>query len=354
MSHRPNLARIFRFQGCLALALLGAVTSARGQSPQDKAAAASLFEDGRKLMKQDKFPDACPKLEASYKIYPTEGTELNLALCHQKIGKIASAWIEYKDVVAASRRRGDAKREEFAQKAADELEPKIPKLTLKVDPKTATLPGLKVTRDGVSVDSGTWGAPIAVDPGTSKFEATATGYKAWSKVVTIDPSSQPVVTIPILVEEPKPVPTETATASTAAPTESSPSSAPSTPPAPPSFWTTGREAGVAFMGIGTVGLIVGGVFGALTFSNHSASNKLCPTNTTCTPQGVTDNNNAQTDATVSTIAFIAGGVLAGGGLLTFLLSGPHSSATVGQSSPSLHFALSPTPSGAMGFLGGTW
>ena len=55
------------------------------------ALAQSLFEEGRQLMSNGKFAEACPKFESSYKLDPAAGTLLNLAVCHEKVGRTAAA-----------------------------------------------------------------------------------------------------------------------------------------------------------------------------------------------------------------------------------------------------------------------
>ncbi len=51
-------------------------------SDQDKALAATLFDEARALMAQDKVSPACRKLEESRRLDPLPGTVLNLAACH--------------------------------------------------------------------------------------------------------------------------------------------------------------------------------------------------------------------------------------------------------------------------------
>ena len=65
------------------------VVGAQGAS--DKAAAEALFDQGVRLMKQNNFAEACPKLEESDRIDPAVGTLLYLGECYERVGKTASA-----------------------------------------------------------------------------------------------------------------------------------------------------------------------------------------------------------------------------------------------------------------------
>src|SRR5262245_21968497 len=57
--------------------------------------ALDLFNQGKALFDQHKYEAACAKFEASYGIEAGGGTLLNLALCHEKVGRTATAWSEY-------------------------------------------------------------------------------------------------------------------------------------------------------------------------------------------------------------------------------------------------------------------
>src|SRR5258706_2634131 len=61
----------------------------------DKAAAQTLFDDGRKLMAAGKFGEACPKLAESQTLDPGVGTPVNLADCYEPGGQTASAWTAF-------------------------------------------------------------------------------------------------------------------------------------------------------------------------------------------------------------------------------------------------------------------
>ncbi len=148
----------------LASALFGAVMVAPGGvAHADDATAEALFQSGKTLMEQKKYADACPKLEASYKLDPAIGTKLNIADCHEKEGKLAQAWADWGEARDQAKRENDKPRMDLAVRRQKELDAKVPKLTVNV---TGPADGLAVFRDELQLDSAMLGVPLPVDPGT--------------------------------------------------------------------------------------------------------------------------------------------------------------------------------------------
>ena len=83
------------------------------------------------MMDQKKYAEACPKFEASYKADPATGTKLNLAECHEKEGKLARAWAEWGEARDQAKRENDTKRVDLAMRRQKELDPRVPKLTIR-------------------------------------------------------------------------------------------------------------------------------------------------------------------------------------------------------------------------------
>lgn len=302
---------------------------ARAQSAQEKAAAEALFNEGVKALGEGKFEDACPKLASSEKLDPAIGTALYLGECYEKTSKIASAWAMFHEAADLSKKRGDAKREAIAKERADKLSPS--KLTVALAPG-ADVAGLEVERDGVVVSSTLFGFATPTDGGPHTIRATAPGKKPFERSVDVDPQRANVtVTIPRLEDagsSPTPSPTTNtakppkdavvATTPTVKPTPTT--SAPTTSDA--GSGSSQRVAGLVIAGVGVAGVALGSAFGVLAGNDWHSSNtdgqcdansKLC-----LTQAGVDSRASAQTEALVSTVGFVAGGVAIVAGAVIFL------------------------------------
>src|SRR5262245_24720347 len=77
--------------------LLAAVLllAARPARAQNESLAEALFRDARAAMKAARYEEACPKFAESYRLDPSTGTLLNLALCEEELGHVATAWTKY-------------------------------------------------------------------------------------------------------------------------------------------------------------------------------------------------------------------------------------------------------------------
>ena len=276
----------------------------------DPAAAQTLFDQARKLMIQERWKEACPKLEESQRLDPAGGTLLHLALCREREGRIATAWALYTDALAQAKRDGRADRTKIAHERVEALAPKLPRLRIKVAAANKTTPGFTLTRDDREIGAATWDEAFPVDPGTITLQARAPGKKALTTLV--DVSSRPgelLVEIPALVSE------------TSA-HEDPPSKVVAEPAdreAPPHDGSTQRTLAYVVGGAGIAGIAVGSVFGLLSMSKRSDAKAECrpPDYKLCTAAGVAAGDSAIQTGNVSTIGFIAGGVLLAGGVALY-------------------------------------
>ncbi|MFI5308757.1 MAG: type IV pilus biogenesis/stability protein PilW [Polyangiales bacterium] len=289
----------------MALSALGG--RARADEDSDKAAAEALFDEGRKLMGEGKFDEACPKLEASQRLDPGVGTLLNLADCLEKRGKTASAWAQFREASSAAHKTGSLEREEIARTRANELEAKLAYLTI----ETWKGQRVQVTRDGSAVDEAVLGSAIPVDPGEHVISASATGKRSWSTTVTVGEASRVSVAVPILPDEAQaPGAAPGAAAGATAPTASDSGSGASN--------SSLRIAAVAVGAVGVIGIGLGIGFGADAMSKWSDAKAHCNPYPYCGAEGQRLGDRAKTSATISTIAFAIGAAGIAGGIVLWV------------------------------------
>ncbi|HXN33560.1 MAG TPA: hypothetical protein VN894_16940, partial [Polyangiaceae bacterium] len=96
--------------------------------------------------------------------------------------------------------------------------------------------------------------------------------------------------------------------------------APSAPP--PAAGDALRTVSIVAGAAGGVGLALGSVFGLMASSSWSSSKAECASPVNCQNHGaaVSDHDTALTDATISTIAFAAGGAALAAGVVLFVTS----------------------------------
>jgi hypothetical protein len=304
----------------------------------DATNAESLFSEAKQLMSSGDYATACPKLAESYRLDPGTGTLTALAVCHQHVGKTATAWSEFVEVASSAQRQGRADREAFARQNISALEPLLSRLTIHVPPETAQLPNLQVRRDSVVVAQPAWGVAVPVDPGDHVIEATATDREPWSQHITVDANAdkKEIVITPLdkLEKPPAPVPIVEA-----APTPMK--TAPAETPIDHGTPFPGRTVGLVVGGAGIVSLALGAYFGATAISKSSDAKSRCPSSTCSDSGAVAENNDAKSDAVISNITVIAGVAALGAGAFLFL-SAPKEATTPSGASPPTGWRVVPT------------
>lgn len=163
------------FGGVFALALwLASPSTAHAQTKSD-AAAQAVFKDGLDKFDKGDFAAACPLLERAVELSstPALGGMLTLAECFEKIDRPASAWGLYGKVAAAAKSEGQTDRAEKARKAADRLEPTLPKVHFAWKRSGPEPPNLRVHFGGVVIPADAWDVALPIDPGTTRFEFQA-------------------------------------------------------------------------------------------------------------------------------------------------------------------------------------
>jgi hypothetical protein len=320
----------------------------------DKVAAEALFEQGRSLVAEGKFAEACPRFADSQRLDPSPGTLLNLASCYEKLGRTATAWATYREAASAANAAGRADYVTSAQRHADTLAGRLAKLTATV---AQPVDGMLVKRDGVEVTRAEWGVPIPIDSGSHTIEASAPGYKPWSSSVDVpQDGAQVSIAVPALEAAP-----QEAAPPAPAPVQPAPAPAP-TAGADASSGTGGtqRMLGIVIGGVGVLGLGTSAVFAVLAKNKYNDSLQGCPTNpNVCSQTGVSQRNDALTFGNVASVAFgVGAAALAGGAVLWFTApSGARPSPSSSASSASgARVGIAPMVASGVGgaVLRGTW
>jgi len=272
-------------------------------------AAEELFRQGQTLMQAGKYAEACPKLAESQRLDPGTGTLLNLAACHEKEGKLASAWAEYNDAAALAQRDGRDDRVQYCKEHLAAIEPKLARLTINVA-AGAEVPGFEVKLDEVVVGGPSLGIALPVDPGPHQISASAPGRRPWQASLTIRVGpSQEAVTIQALAE-----------ASDASEPANGPAPAPPPPPRAEGGSSSGNTQRVIAYGLGGLGIVavgVGTAFGLTAISKNNESNDKGCFGNQCTAPGASLRNDARSAGTISTVAFALGGAALAGGVALF-------------------------------------
>lgn len=292
---------------------------------RDVAVAEALFAEGRQLLTEGRYDEACPKLAESQRLDPGTGTALNLADCYEKQGRLATAWGIWLEAAALARQAGQEERESHARMRAEEVERQLHRVVITV-PETTYVEGLRVARDGVEVRQAAWGTPLPLDPGEHTIEVTAPGRETYRTIVSIEPGpGHTEIVIPPLAEsEP-----ETNVLAVDTPARGVGDGATSDPGA------TRRTIGVVVGSVGAAGLIAGGIFGLRAISLNSSSQDECRTERFCSQAGVELRNDARAAGNWATILGGVGGALVATGIVLWVTApesgGPELSAvTTGE------------------------
>jgi hypothetical protein len=275
---------------------LVAAQGAHAQPSIDAIAAEQLFREGRALMQEGKLDLACSKLEASQKLDPAVGTLFSLGECYAGEGRTASAWFAYRAAASLAAHRNDNRRS-VSQARADAIEPKVAKLAVHVSDE-ARHAGASIRVDGAPFVLDALTAPLSVDPGPHRVEATAPGHEPWSAEVRVGESGERAdVVVPALISRVE-----------------------SRPPAPAARLR--RTVGFVLVDTGTGLAALGALFGMQAIVLGRDANRACPGNLSCgNASAVGDNNRAKTYADLSTVLIPMGLAAAAIGGVFFFMAG---------------------------------
>jgi hypothetical protein len=261
--------------------------------------AESLFRAGEKKFDAGDFPGACADFQESLRLGPKLGTLLNVALCHENVGRLATAWTEYNHAAAWAAQNGQRDRYDFAVTRAQAIAAQIPRVTLHL-PASRTLSAVEI--DGEPLAEPRWYLPIYVDPGDHTVAVSAPGKKRASASFSAKLGQEQLVEIPPLADE-----------------EAAPP-----PPAPreDTGRSTRRALGLGLVGLGVVGLGVGTFFSVRAIGASSDVSSACAAG--CGPDAASQSDDAKSYTTLGVVGLLSGAAITAAGVWLFVSSAPDS------------------------------
>ncbi len=307
-----------------ATALVFASSSAHAGDP---AAAREQVKLGYQLAQDGKCDEAIPHFVESLKLDAKAITLINLAQCEEKIGKLSDALGHWVEARARAQFENNGPIEEEAEKRAKALEPRIPKLTIVLVGGT---PDAEVVRDGVVLGAASMNVPLPVNVGAHTLVVRAKDREETTEKLTVAEGENKRIELKLGAPR----------KAVAAP--------PVTGPAPDTS-TSGGTSPLVYVGFGTaiVGVAVGSITGIIALGAGSDAKNDCPSGKCSTPDQQDAAKSGQTAGTISTIAFIVGGVGAAVGVYGLVWGKP-------KTSTSVAFDVGPTLDGMRGGLRGTF
>jgi hypothetical protein len=307
---------------------------AMAQSEADRAQARDLGQQGYAALDAKDYVKAADLFKRADALFHAPTIMVGLARAEVHLGKYVEASEHYRRVVLEGAPPGapqairdaiDAAKKELADAEAHRA-----KATINV--KGPDQPS--VTLDGAPMSQAALGVERLVNPGQHLVHVSASGWKDADQTFTVADGGTAQLTVQMeaggAAAPATPAPATPATgAAPATPSPGDMSTAPDTTPA--SSGGSLKTLGWIGIGVGGAGIVLGAVTGGLAAGKKSsASGSPCASGPCAQGDLTTYQSNRDsyyTMGTISTIGFIAGGVLAAGGA-ALLLFGPH-----GESAP---------------------
>lgn len=277
-------------------------SAALAQSEADKATARELGVEGQRALDAGDFETAIDRFRRAEALFHAPTLMLGLARAYAGHGKYVQAQETYNSLIREELPAGANPKFKEAQELARAevvgLDAKIAWVTVEVRGPTEP----KVTLDGSDVPRASLGVRRAVNPGQHEVRVVAEGYADGSESFEIEAGGEKSIVLTLEPGESSEVPAR---------------------PLPDGEGSGGMSTltlvGAVSVGVGGAALIVGAVTGGLALGKHGDLTDACPSGQ-C-PATEQDNlDSYRTLGTVSTIGFIAGGVLAATGVTLLILA----------------------------------
>jgi hypothetical protein len=285
--------------------------AAAGTSDAERAR--SLFDQGRKLLEQNRTAEACALFARSQALESTIAALLNLGLCERQRGRLATALAYFKLAARASDEEGDGER---AAKATSDAE-EVARLagTLSIRSVARTTGDTECLVDGVAVPRSTWSIPMPLDSGDHRVEVRRKAGVVATTVVVISDGSATVYEIPPAYDELPGASPSPSLLRKAAPGPRGVTSAPK-----PQHRLPVASYVAGGFGIASLGVALG--FGAAAWAKYSEAEAQCTPDHHCSSRApLSLYDSAVDDARVANIAAAVGGVALAAGVVFYFVYG---------------------------------
>ncbi|MFO0575826.1 MAG: tetratricopeptide repeat protein [Polyangia bacterium] len=160
------------------------------------------YRNGAKEFNAKHYQAALAAFHASLELEPSPNTRFRIAQCQLLLGKVASAYLNFRRTAeeAAGRLRAtNEKRYDLTRKAAileaASVEAKVPRLTLAVSSQVPD--GFRVLVDGTPLPRAAWGLAVEMDPGQHQIIAEGPRLRRYETSVELVPGEQQRVDVPL-------------------------------------------------------------------------------------------------------------------------------------------------------------
>jgi len=313
----------------LAVAAFLAAGAAQAAEPSaaDRVSARALAAQAHRAVKDGDYAAAADLFARADALVHAPTLMLGLARAQVALGKLVAANETYNRIVRegvpADAQKVFVDAVEAARKELAALAPRVSWVTVTIAPT----PGVKVLLDGTELPSAALGVPRAVDPGRHVVTAAVQGGARAEAVVTLEEGKSE--TVPLVLKAAPAPPVATASGSSPVTTGDPSSVAGSNPPPPASTTGSNRKTlGIASLGVGGAGLLVGAVTGGLAVGLHGTLAAGC-TGGRCPSSLQPKLDSYNRDGLVSTIGFVAGAAFAGLGVVLLVTAPKNDGPRVG-------------------------
>lgn len=295
--HRARPRSIFSLT--LLVASLG--LSRRAESQSTPGEASRLFQDGRAAFAQADYERASSFFEQSYRLDPTLGTLINLAVCEEKLGKLSAALAHLEQARAAA--DAEDRRRPLVEERITQLDARIPRL--KVERSAVMDDRVAISLDEKPLAPSEIGATMRIDPGRHILDCTGPRGERCTNVFSLK-EGETAVHVATVRQTSQP---------SYAPAAPVPAASPGPAP-PPARSDYRRSLAYGTGAFGLAGVVVGLIAGGAVLRQKGIVEAHCDS-AGCDSRGYDAANLGMTLSTISTISTAVG--ITAVGVSTYLL-----------------------------------